>query len=395
MDSSQLPPVNQTITDSSRQHHPSSRHPFSSLLFGPEAFYRNGNYLKSTKNDFSQKKPLPVSYSVKTERKIFRVVKQILSVVIFPIGLYKLIHSFIGRYILPASSATISKLPLNYGQQAREKFANNLTEDEEWKYKRFTIEVDGNKIDAAIMGKVSTFANGRWLLNSNGNCQFYEDILAGDDVREFKRILMTIDSNAIMFNYPGVGASSGVPSQDTMVKAYKAIMALLENKEDGIGAQEIIGYGHSIGAGVQGEFLKKARLKDDIKYVFVKSRTFSDLPAEIASVTSRLLGFVARIFGWNMGSVESSKRLQVPEIILQTARVPKTQEFADAAQIRHDDIIAPEASLAHALLKDKHGTAKKNGNKVFIGIREGHNQTLNHWTVSMLSDKIKSFLNTP
>ncbi|MBA3603760.1 MAG: hypothetical protein H0W50_09005 [Parachlamydiaceae bacterium] len=289
---------------------PTQVSPWQNCLSGENAFYNKENYLEATKEDFSQGKSLPVSYTWNTESKILRIAKLIFSIIIFPVGIYKLIHSLVGKVLLPASSPSRMGLPANYANNARQQV--NLNGD--WKYKRLTIEVDGYKIDATIMGKEATFDNGRWTLLSNGNGEFAEEghMASGN----FIKILSEVNSNGIVFNYPGVGSSSGLPNREAMAKVYRAMLNFLEDKEKGIGAKEIIGYGHSIGGGAQGDALRTHDLKKNVKYVFVKSRTFSDLSTEASLLVNKPAGFLLKIFGWNMGSVESSKNLKAPEIIM-------------------------------------------------------------------------------
>lgn len=341
---------------------------FKSEILGPTAFYRRTDYLAKAEKEFRQEAVLPASYSVTTESKITRIVKTILSILIFPIGLCHLIHAFVGRlFILPASVPEMNELPYNYAHLERQKI--NFHEDE-WKYKRFTLEVNGCQIDAAIMGKASSFDQGRWLLYSNGNLQFYEEKLP---CKQFKRILSNLNSNALVFNYPSVGASSGLPNKKIMEKAYRAMLKLLEDKQNGMGAKEIIGWGHSIGAGVQGSALKGYQLKQDVKYVFVKSRTFSsinDFASKILPASLKWFIGATGSCGWNFDSVESSKALKVPEIIIQAAKVPGYKILTDSRAIAHDGIIPKDASLAAALLDDP--TCPKN-HKRFIGTPEEHN----------------------
>jgi hypothetical protein len=94
-----------------------------------------------------------------------------------------------------------------------------------------------------------------------------------------------------------------------------------------------------------------------------------------------------KIIGWNMGSVESSKKLQAPEIILQTAAVANYEELVDSSKIIDDGIIPAQASLAKTLLDDPE--CPKN-NKVFIGIPEMHGEALRNPT--FLVQKIEALL---
>ena len=87
--------------------------------------------------------------------------------------------------------------PENYANDSR----SNISLDGEWKYKRITVEVDGYKIDATIVGKATTLNNGRWMLASNGNGEFYEDKLSYSD--DFKQN---------WFNYINF---SGTPQEST------------------------------------------------------------------------------------------------------------------------------------------------------------------------------------
>ena len=52
-------------------------------------------------------------------------------------------------------------------------------------------------------------------------------------------------------------------------------------------------------------------------------------------------------------SVESSKKLQAPEIIMQTAKIKGYKELNDSSKIIDDGVIQANASLGKALLDDK------------------------------------------
>lgn len=360
---------------------------FKKMLEGPQPFYNSADYEKNKVRDFAQTETLPVSYTWNTENRIVRIAKKILSIIIFPVGIYKLLHSIAGIIILPASQ--------NNGNVSSKRYAQIVREDigvfeNEWKYKRITVEMDGYKIDAMIVGKATTLSNRRWVLVSNGNGEYYEEkIFAG---REIKSLLSEIDGNALFFNYPGVGASTGVPNRQAMANAYRAMLHLLEDKQNGIGAKEIIGYGHSLGGGVQGDALKTHSFNKEIKYVFVKSRTFSNLSATVSNILSKSLGIVVKILGWNMDTVESSKRLRAPEIVLQCSNVDDYKEFStaeDSSNLVHDTVISANVSLARALLVDDH--CEKTHKKI-IGINDYHNDPLSN--IPYVARTINSFLET-
>ncbi|MCH1430066.1 MAG: hypothetical protein L7U87_04820, partial [Chlamydiales bacterium] len=307
------------------------------------------------------------------------------SLIAFPISIYNLIHVLIGKVaLLPASTPQVMGLSRDYALKTR----RNISLDNDWKVKRISLKVDGYIIDAAIMGKESTFSNGRWLLSSNGNGEFYENKIQS---YSFKNILTQLEGSAIVFNYPGVGASSGVPNREAMSKAYQAILNFLEDRSNGIGATEIIAYGHSIGGGVQGDALCSHKLKKGIKYCFVKSRTFSDLSTAASYITrSKILGFLVYLFGWNISSIDSSRKLQAPEIILQTAAVGTYTDLQrEEAKIVHDDVIPAQATLASKLLEEE-GKLPFAKEKYFIGIPEFHSNSI--YNPEYLVEKINEML---
>jgi hypothetical protein len=342
-------------------------------------FYESDNYIETTEKEFKEKTLSPI-YTIHTENVTIRKIKYLLSIIILPILIYNVIHFLIGK--LGALPATNSLFCPHINQ------INKPTIDlhNPWKYKRLNIEIDGYNIDAMIMVTDNSVKKDRWVLNSCGNYDCYENTLQGYD---FKRILTETNSNGILFNYPGVKDSSGMPSRTAMQKAYTAMLKFLEDSEKGIGAKEIIGYGHSIGGGVQGDVLNTHELKEDIKYVFVKSRTFSDLSTTASSLMGKWAGLLVKFFGWNINSVKSSKNLKAPEIILQTHRLVYDAKDQPQDTIINDGVIRPEASLEFALKEGKNAFQAK---KIFMGIKESHNDELYNNTIKNLANHIEECL---
>lgn len=327
-------------------------------LSGTNAFYHQKDYQSVTKKELASLKPLIPIYHCTIENRVWRLTKDIFSIIIFPIGIYRAIHAIAGKVIVPASLSSEHQIV---------QLGTELNLQGTWKFKRLAVEVDGNIIDCMIMGKPSTFRNNRWLLKSNGNGERYESLLYNQN---FKQILSKTNSNALIFNYPGVESSTGFPTQKALTKAYRAMLKFLE---DEIGAKEIIGYGHSLGGGVQGEALRSHPLRKDVKYVFVKRQTFSDIPTVASHMVAKSAGIFIKLFGWNLGSVESSKNLKVPEIIMQKVEGEKYIKLKkNHGVIKHDGVIPAEASLAKKLLDE----SSYDENKYFMGIPEFHNQLL-------------------
>lgn len=388
----------------------------NTILCGKKAFYNQPHYLPISKQEFSSSECLPVSYTWNTEirnteHKIIRITKKILPTIILFVGLPTLSYLLIGKASLKHS---VSVLALSVGVNKflriiagtcilpiaspllvgplKKIFADTLANTRskvplinDWKYKRMTIEVDGCKIDSVIMGKPDTLANKRWLLASNGNAESYESKLCDS---KFEEILSKLNCNALVFNPPGGGASTGSASVQTMSKAYRAMLTFLEDQEQGIGAKAIVGYGFSIGGAIQGEALKTHPLKKDVKYVFVKDRTFFTLSQLVSQMMGRILGFFIKPLGWEMDSLASSKKLQEPEIVIQTTAKQNSHLLESIDDLSESDgVIKKRGSLAFGLLKE--GIHK---NKHYLGTTSNHNDPLDTASIEHLSKIVNQVL---
>ncbi len=340
-------------------------------LSGKRAFYNQSDYKRTTLREFANSTPLAPTYTVETEHSITRSAKNLFSKIIFPIALYQRLQTVAARFLLPSMSE-----PLEVCTRQR----TYIPLKGSFKYKRLTIEVDGVKIDAMIVGKPSTLNNGRWILNSNPNAVTYERYLA--EGKDLTTLLRGLNANALVFNYPGVGASEGAPSKSTMEKVYRAMLKFLEEE---VRAKEIIAYGRSMGGGAQAA-VDGHPCKPHIKYVFVKDRTFSSIYSVASSITNRVLAFLTLCLRWNIDTANSSKKLTTPEIIIQTAHVKRPTLLKHASQVKDDGLITAEASLAQTLLR----TATHWKNKVFIGVKEDHFETIED--TELVISQIKKFL---
>lgn len=341
---------------------------FKNLLSGPNAFYKDINYESRTKKEIQETKAIKtLCYSYNTEHILWRITKLVLSIICFPVIFFQFLHILAAKFaLIPASSPSL----FFQNSTFLKKDLRNIPLDKNWKIKRFSIKVDGTTIDAAIMGKEQNLANGKWVLYSGGNGEFYEQRLKN---RNFKVFLEDLNCNTLVFNYPGVGCSTGFPHKKTIIKAYQAMLRFLEDDSMGIGAKQIIGYGFSIGAAIQAKALNKHNFKKNIDYVFVKSKTFSSL-SKIAGTLIPIIGWLAiKILGWNLNTFDSSINLKYPEIITQTAGVDEPQDIENSPNLICDDgIITNNTSLAKALLKNKTFFNEK----FFIGVKEKHNQDI-------------------
>lgn len=282
--------------------------------------------------------------------------------------------------VLPAVNAYKNK-----EKEIRKDFMDTLktrAQDSDVVAKRFSVLVNGNKVDVMIAGKKDQLNNGRWILHSNPNMASYEQSFSSDEVLSRMK---SLGANYIFWNYPGVAGSEGAPNDKDMVSAYKAILHFLEDKENGIGANEIVAWGTSIGGGVQGKALEDYPLKDHVHYVFVKDQTFADfqeMPDQlikemVGSSTTKHIGTLSKaVFGglaknlvkdnWGLRSIHSSKQLKHPEVIIQNAT---TDTPTKKEEIIGDGVISAQAALATKLLGDKTVDLEK---KEFVGVKSEH-----------------------
>jgi len=176
--------------------------------------------------------------------------------------------------------------------------------------KRISIKANGYTVDALILGKRENLGNGRWIVFSGGNGECYERI---DQLR--LSFADSINANILLYNYPSIGRSSGfLPNRGAILASHRAMLSFLENK---VGATEIIDFGHSIAGGIQGENLKTYSLRDEVKYVFIKNKTFSSISVLARRMFLGIGKVAVQFLKWDYSSVVSSKSLKHHEIIIQ------------------------------------------------------------------------------
>lgn len=268
----------------------------------------------STSEEWNCVGPLPPAVSLETESKTWRIFKEVMSVVFVLPLFYRGIRAIISSIVV--RSFWISRRQLAQIREENmvgdnEQFCDMEKIKNKWCKKRLTIEVDGALVDIIVVGKPNTLTNKKWVLVSQSNSGCYEEAKL-----QMENLLEATDSNLIVFNYPGVGASSGFPHADATTKAYQAMLTILENTEWGIGAEEIIGYGLSLGSGVQGQALSVHELQPNIRYLFIKDQPFNDLADLVSTLACKCVGFIVKLFGNNLNSTDSSSTLTCDEIIM-------------------------------------------------------------------------------
>jgi hypothetical protein len=369
---------------------------FNNQLYGNAAFYNKINYVERTKADLScDFMHRAVNYG--TSHKEQGVVERMLGYLNF----FYTLHCYAGTLIIPASKYgkvsrrssnhlkhimrlvvsfpihyCISKLTASHTQSKRVILPNQLrmgiTLTDEWKYRRFSISFDACTLDMMIVCKATRKPQKRWTLYTNGSRECYETRLHR---RDFKPFLNATNSNALVFNPPGVGASRGILSQETMIKGYQFALRFLE---ENIQPEEIQLQAFSFGVLVQLMALQDHTFKDPIRYVALSDRGPSSLKEAVSSFISPLAGRVVGLLGWEMDASAAAATLRIPHVIAQ-------RFDQETSALLDDDVITASSSLAHSFLQGR----ISNKEMTFVGISEKHNQPLESDSIEGLSGLIE------
>ncbi len=344
------------------------------ILTGPDAFYNDKSSVENTKKALSLTSLPPVTYSCTLENRIYRIAKEIFSYIFFPIIIYRAFHALTGWAFI-------------IGKSYKGDISFEDLERKGWKINHITIEVDGSKIQTVIMGKPDTLGNGRWTIHSGRGDEVTGNTLGDDSFRDF---LEKVNSNAILFNAPDVLVGAW-PNKTTYKKAYRAMLQFLENK---LQAKEIICHGVDIGGGFQAEALDAHTFKDNVKYVCIKDRTFSTSSKFVRGFTEMgisrfFISFLVSLSGWNIDIASASKRLKQKEIIIQVTNNNATslEKSLPSKDIKHDEAVSPEASLAYSLSEDP--------NKIFLGLKGNYkHDTYLEEDMPILTAKVNELLSS-
>ena len=356
------------------------------VLTGPEAFYNSPDYELVTKRDLEAAEPLAPSGVFKFESQPACFAKDVFSCILFPWGIFRSLHTMYGSQFFQSEQST------KIATQAR----SHINLNSEWKYRRFTLLVDGMPVDAIVMGRPSTFGNNRWMLLSIGITKIYECLLIDNPeafhpghppgLAPLQQLLKQINANLVVYNYPGMGDAGGVVNKTSMQKAHEAFLQFIEQKFQ---AKEIVDYGHSFGGANQADTWSTHTADPNIRYVLVKDRS----PTYVSDAVKNLAGLRMEIsniiLGWQINTVSTSNELKHPEIhVMSVKNIKHPMVFTDAAQVAeseinpftptyHDSLIPYKASTAMYYLRQLERTYRK----VIIGVPDDHGATITEPTL--------------
>lgn len=338
---------------------------------------------------------IPTKISYHQDNRVWRIAKDVLSVLFLPVGLYRAWHRVVGLAVVPASMRELlAKVGLGKATDLDTLDSSvKVLLEKNWGLERLTIEADGQQIDVTLL-KPPNAKPDRWTLYSTGNAEQYEDILSSAEYCENLFGPGGLNTNVVFFNYPGVGKSGGFPSRSGSVQAYQTLLRWLEEK---VKAKELIGFGHSIGGGIQGEAIAGRPKKEGVRYCFIKDRTFSHLSGVAEDLTKKTMPKLGIILGpivkkivelssWNIQTAKASLRTRYPEIVIQQNQyiaVPKEVAWKTAFTVTDDEIINSDKSLALELSQQKDLENTTLLAKKILMVPESHNVPLRSDTRSI------------
>lgn len=374
--------------------------------------FRNWDPYRAEEELKSKQLPEPL-YNVNFEQAgvvytVVSVAQWIFSWLFFPVQIQKFSHKLAKRVVLPSAwkdrSAVIrfgENWPLDTLKMSAagfsvwllpvlsefrltkfaEKwiFARNTALDRYWEFKRFCVGVNGEKIDAIFLRQKKLHQSNRIL--------FYccsENELAEGKIYDTELLTLAnkTHSHVIVWNYSGIGASTGGGSQDELISGCRAMLQCIER----LGFKEIISYGHGLGAAVLLSAHSQHRKKEDVVYTVVARSPFATLSQAISCQYGFFVKLFVRFSGWYFDNVKVLNSFPYRTLILHTAAVKSCEYLKRPSQIIPDGVLDdPDASLGVALL----AKAEEVGwNQEVIGFREVHNEPLAYKQIEWLAKEI-------
>lgn len=242
------------------------------------------------------------------DRKICRMAWDIISVVVFPIGLVRFsIRVIAPNLVLPATTmfntAGKTKKEISEINQINNFRKHFISHDN---IERIAIQTsDGVEIDTV---KIKNDKSDKWIVYFCPNAACYEQHLA-----ELEEISERTGANVYTGNYRGVMCSKGrIQSTNDMVLDGKAMVEKLLS--EGVPQENILIHGLSIGGGVATEVASNYP-----KVHLCSDRSFGSLvhflDAQVPIIGS-MLGRIASIAGWGFNSAENFQKIEGKKLVI-------------------------------------------------------------------------------
>lgn len=192
-------------------------------------------------NKACAKHPHPPTHVWNSTPKVWRWIKDVGSTLITPIVMKQLIHTAVGMPILYTDF---------HGRNRRNTIPNNC--------KRLSIEMDGTRIDGVIRPHRESTS---WVVISLGATGCYEN-----HIDRLLALSGNYQANVIIYNPPGCGSSTGLPTRTNLVNGYRAVFDYIHTQSP----THVISFGFSLGGIAQNEAYPKLSLHNDVNYTWIK-----------------------------------------------------------------------------------------------------------------------------
>ena len=278
-----------------------------------------------------------------------KILKIVVGIIIFPIGIYWIAHSWGTLKLMPVARPKIkAHIELNV-RNLNDTFSSSAVHYN--KIKRLAVAANGHRIDTYVVSPdESTLRNRRWILVAGGNTNGAEEYALAACCEQdnfLSNVSRELNANLLFFNCAGVLGSEGRISMNSMAKSYRAMLKLLTDQESGIQAEVGILINKSMGGGVSAAGRSALgcpnekhvyQFPSNITFLVINDATYASLPKIVNTVAGAHMELFARFLGWNVDVAAQSKELAaqgIPEIIIHPEE--------------GDRVIPWKASLANAM----------------------------------------------
>lgn len=205
---------------------------------------------------------------------------------------------------------------------------------EKGKGKGLNLEIE-NKHTLNGFKFLSSKESKKWIVIFNGMGDQYESHLDA-----LNALSEDVGANVLAFNYRGVGMSSGKPASiKDWVEDGQYVLQYLE--KNGVKAEDITIYGHSLGGGIASDVYKKQKEKPSL----VMESSPSTLAKAIKSKRGTFAGVAAMLFNWDFNSYK----------VIKNADSASQEHIALVVNRRDPTVRYQEASLYKKLAKEGRG----------------------------------------
>lgn len=331
--------------------------------------------------------PLPHSMVVTTAQKVGRVFYLILSIIIFPIGIARLIGYAIHQAFLHKTILPLNGKPGPYKQGKVAEALEDLSRNHNAEQIRVPTP-HNDHLDALFIP--GTAHPEKVILFACPNNAYAAEMLTSD----IKKMVSELGASCCAANPPGVGNSEGSVSLENLdLTVYSMLHYLTEEKK--IKPEDIVVYGYSIGGM---ELCRGVKLFEEehpeVKIDVVHDRSFSSLTTIIKEVVrkdlSSCLAPLAQFTAWSSGLISDAKdsfdHLRGRKLVIYHT---------------NDESIPYPASLAQAIFNDERyaKSAQADSNLTVLKMTDnlygGHLRNFEHGEKAVILTEMAKMLDLP